>query len=517
MGEWHLLIQDDEGAAVAVPLQMKRLTLGRDEENLIRLTQRNVSRQHAIISTENENIELEDLQSANGSFVNGKKIESPVKLGNGDTVQIGDYVLQIFQGDLKQLLEDDQSDHTKTQPGINLAGLSELSVEGSAALPTEVSGTLTRPQMYSWSGLGDGAPDSVFLHPSIEALQTLLRNTGSSGALEGITVAEGNRGQEETQVVQTPLDPTHEPTKIEPAVTAKDRTMVAKSSSDSSAVSDSDVAADAELEDALLPSDDQNGAMLGNVPATATRTNVMAEEDATIAESVSSSTDQSDLLRPESSEEELKLSSEPELTVTVKESVTQPAIPEMQKLPRLVVLNTNLAGKVYPLLDNNITVGRIPQTDFSIIHRSVSRRHARVYREGEQHYVEDLESANGILVDGENKAKVPLTGGEVIELGRVRIRFCMAEDAFALSAEEIAAAQEAEKQEYSLNGSNEHFATDSDEGPDPRARTERAGPAPKRWVFFWPLASSASAWDSVPPSFTTGFKPTGCLKQPVAC
>ena len=64
-------------------------------------------------------------------------------------MQIGDYVLQIFQGDLKQLLEDDQSDHTKTQPGINLAGLSELSVEGSAALPTEVSGTLTRPQMYS--------------------------------------------------------------------------------------------------------------------------------------------------------------------------------------------------------------------------------------------------------------------------------------------------------------------------------------------------------------------------------
>ena len=47
-------------------------------------------------------------------------------------------------------------------------------------------------------------------------------------------------------------------------------------------------------------------------------------------------------------------------------------------------------------------MGRIPQTDFSIAHKSVSRRHARIYREEELYFVEDLESVNGIVVNGEN-------------------------------------------------------------------------------------------------------------------
>ena len=88
MTDWHLLIQDDEGSAVAVPLSIEQITLGREAENLIRLTQRNVSRKHAVITRKEDTFDYEDLGSSNGSFLNGQKIEAAVDLKNGDTIQI---------------------------------------------------------------------------------------------------------------------------------------------------------------------------------------------------------------------------------------------------------------------------------------------------------------------------------------------------------------------------------------------------------------------------------------------
>ena len=101
--EWHLLIQDDEGSAMAVPLSVERLSLGRLENNLVRLTQRNISREHGILIKNEDSFSFEDLKSHTGSFLNGEKIEEKVSLTNGDTLQIGDYVLQLYQVDLKQL------------------------------------------------------------------------------------------------------------------------------------------------------------------------------------------------------------------------------------------------------------------------------------------------------------------------------------------------------------------------------------------------------------------------------
>jgi stress response protein YsnF len=42
-----LLIEDDEGKTVAVPLIREEITIGRTDGNTIRLTEQNVSRKHA--------------------------------------------------------------------------------------------------------------------------------------------------------------------------------------------------------------------------------------------------------------------------------------------------------------------------------------------------------------------------------------------------------------------------------------------------------------------------------------
>ena len=94
-----LIIEDDEGRKTVVPVVREEITIGRQEGNTIRLTERNVSRKHARLVKDNGSILIEDLGSYNGVRVNGEKISGPTKIKEGDLVEIGDYDLGI-QGKL---------------------------------------------------------------------------------------------------------------------------------------------------------------------------------------------------------------------------------------------------------------------------------------------------------------------------------------------------------------------------------------------------------------------------------
>jgi pSer/pThr/pTyr-binding forkhead associated (FHA) protein len=97
---WKLVIEDDEAKRTSVPLTRDDYTIGRKEGNTIRLTERNVSREHAKIrKTQNgastqlpdSPFVLEDMNSYNGVYVNGLRVAQPQKLQHGDLIQIGDY------------------------------------------------------------------------------------------------------------------------------------------------------------------------------------------------------------------------------------------------------------------------------------------------------------------------------------------------------------------------------------------------------------------------------------------
>src|SRR3954470_5273370 len=92
-----LIIEDDEGRKTVVPFVREEITIGRQEGNTIRLTERNVSRKHARLLRQNGTLFIEDLTSFTGVKVNGAKIGAgavtPVR--EGDQVQIGDYKLMV--------------------------------------------------------------------------------------------------------------------------------------------------------------------------------------------------------------------------------------------------------------------------------------------------------------------------------------------------------------------------------------------------------------------------------------
>ena len=54
-----------------------------------------LSRRHAAVRPVDGGFEVEDLGSLNGTFVNGQRIEGPRKLSGGDTIKLGQNVLEL--------------------------------------------------------------------------------------------------------------------------------------------------------------------------------------------------------------------------------------------------------------------------------------------------------------------------------------------------------------------------------------------------------------------------------------
>jgi len=93
---WKLTIEDDQASKTVVHLVRDDYTIGRAEENTVRLTERNISRRHARLTKPGERWLLLDLTSYNGCYVNGQRVSEKHEIVHGDLVQLGDYRLQIL-------------------------------------------------------------------------------------------------------------------------------------------------------------------------------------------------------------------------------------------------------------------------------------------------------------------------------------------------------------------------------------------------------------------------------------
>jgi len=94
---YKLVISDDEGKTIIVPLVRDLITIGRQEGNTIRLTERNVSRQHARLVKVEDHFRVEDLDAYNGVRVNDELIND-FQLRKGDQVKVGDTILKFLSG-----------------------------------------------------------------------------------------------------------------------------------------------------------------------------------------------------------------------------------------------------------------------------------------------------------------------------------------------------------------------------------------------------------------------------------
>jgi ABC transport system ATP-binding/permease protein len=284
-----LIIEDDEGRKTVVPFVRDEITIGRQEGNTIRLTERNVSRRHARLLRESVNVLIEDLGSYNGIKVNGDRITGQAQVQDGDLIQIGDYDLAIQR---EEEARSSMSDTLPLEPSRATTATLRLTDPG-ATMPTV----------------------PVFLPP--EASEDDI-----------------------TEVPPPAEQPRHQSTSV---------------------------------------------IRIDQVEA-----------------------------------------NRPQRTVT--------AI-DINEAPRLVVLNTDFAGREFPCTSTELRIGRTDDNDIAIDHRSLSRTHCKLVREDSGEWkIIDLQSANGLTVNGEPYAQVTLRLGDVLELGHLKMKFVSAGDAVTVNS-----------------------------------------------------------------------------------
>ncbi|KAB0580741.1 FHA domain-containing protein [Ideonella dechloratans] len=94
---------------------------------------------------------------------------------------------------------------------------------------------------------------------------------------------------------------------------------------------------------------------------------------------------------------------------------------------KLVVSLDNVVLKEVVIQKERTTLGRRPYNDIVIDNLAVSGEHAVLLSVGEDVFIEDLNSTNGTYINGKAIKKQLLSNGDVIEIGKYRIKYIGAE------------------------------------------------------------------------------------------
>jgi len=90
-----MIVSIDGVVIKEVQLTKERTTLGRRPYNDVVIDNLAVSGEHAVLHMSGDDVEIEDLGSTNGTYVNGKAAKRH-PLHNGDTIEVGKYKIRFL-------------------------------------------------------------------------------------------------------------------------------------------------------------------------------------------------------------------------------------------------------------------------------------------------------------------------------------------------------------------------------------------------------------------------------------
>ncbi|MDM0014179.1 FHA domain-containing protein [Variovorax sp. J22P168] len=111
-----LILMTPTGLTTQLPVSEPGMAIGRAERNHVVLASPRVSRFHARLDTDGPLVILRDLGSRNGTFVNGKRIESQV-LVNGDNIDIAGYWMRFLAPE-QEIVTDEEMRLLSERGGI---------------------------------------------------------------------------------------------------------------------------------------------------------------------------------------------------------------------------------------------------------------------------------------------------------------------------------------------------------------------------------------------------------------
>jgi pSer/pThr/pTyr-binding forkhead associated (FHA) protein len=103
-----LIVKQGPQIGIQFPLTAERYTIGRDESCDIIIQDAEVSRRHSQISWTEHGFVIQDLESTNGTFLNGSQLGSATPLKSGDNIGLGQTTLMF---ELQQAADQPAFEH----------------------------------------------------------------------------------------------------------------------------------------------------------------------------------------------------------------------------------------------------------------------------------------------------------------------------------------------------------------------------------------------------------------------
>ena len=149
----RMIVSIDSVVIKEVELTKERTTLGRRPYNDIVIDNLAVSGEHAVIHMADDGVEIEDVGSTNGTYVNAKAVTRQ-ELRNGDIIEVGKYKIRFLQ-------EAEGENFEKTmlfKPGMVPPSMG-LPRAAAAAAPTPPAAALPSAVIRVMSGAAAGLAD----------------------------------------------------------------------------------------------------------------------------------------------------------------------------------------------------------------------------------------------------------------------------------------------------------------------------------------------------------------------
>jgi len=153
----------ETGRRVELDLEV---AIGRQDTDLV-VEDPEVSRRHAVLRRSDGSVIVEDLDSTNGTFVNGERIRSPIAVGPGDQIRVGQTTLEI---EPDQRADDtivttpprpDQIRSVEARPSGD--AFAEQDEDATQPLPSRTHESGSRPARSNRRWLGVGAAALIVL------------------------------------------------------------------------------------------------------------------------------------------------------------------------------------------------------------------------------------------------------------------------------------------------------------------------------------------------------------------
>lgn len=123
--QYRLVVRQGPIPGQIFELSRNEIYIGRDISNDFVINDAEVSRKHAKLTLEGDRYKIEDLDSTNGTYIDGQRLIGPHVLAIGEIIMFGDNVGVIFDGE-------------PARPDVTVPSTVDLGMTPVAAIPAPV-------------------------------------------------------------------------------------------------------------------------------------------------------------------------------------------------------------------------------------------------------------------------------------------------------------------------------------------------------------------------------------------